>query len=104
MQFSRSKTTATAIAIFLMLTITITLVALPVANAHTPPWTNIPSHCYVAVAPDTIGVNQEVLFVFWTDWIPPTAVGAYGNRWTFTVDVTRPDGTKETLGPYTSDP
>jgi len=95
---------ATAIALFLMLTITATLVVLPVANAHTPKWTNIPSYCYVAAAPDTIGVNQEVLFVFWIDWIPPTAVGAYGNRWTFTVEVTKPDGTKETLGPFTSDP
>src|SRR3972149_9378096 len=105
MQFSRSKTTATIIALFLVLTITATLVALPIANAHTPPWTNRPTYCYVAVAPPTAGVNQEVLFVFWLDWIPPPSTGAYGDRWQFYVDVTKPDGTKETLGqPFTSDP
>jgi len=95
---------ATLIALFLMLTITATLVVLPIANAHTPAWTNIPTHCYVAVAPETIGVNQGVLIVFWIDWIPPTAAGAYGDRWTFYLDITKPDGTTEPLGPYTSDP
>ncbi len=35
---------------------------------------------------------------------PPTAVGQYGDRWTFNVNVVRPDGTNETLGPFESDP
>jgi predicted nucleic acid-binding Zn ribbon protein len=40
MQISRNRTKATMIALFLVLTIAVTLVALPAANAHTPPWTS----------------------------------------------------------------
>ena len=104
MQTLRSKTTATAVAIFLMLTITITLVALPIANAHYPAWTDRPTRSYISVSPNPIGINQQVIVVFWLDWIPPGAQGAYGDRWKIYVDVTKPDGTKETLGPFTSDP
>jgi len=42
--------------------------------------------------------------VFWLDWVPPTSVGKFGDRWKFYVDITGPDGTKETMGPFTSDP
>ena len=86
-----------------MLTIATTLVALPIANAHYPPWVR-PVWAYVATSPTIIGVGQPVLIIFWVDWIPPTAQGEYGDRWTFYVDITRPDGTNETLGPYKSDP
>jgi len=102
MQFSKGKTTATVIALFLVLTISASL-ALPIANAHTPAWT-IPTWCYVAVTNPVIGVNQELTVVFWINAVPPTAVGAYGDRWTFNLEVTKPDDSKETLGPFTSDP
>jgi len=61
-------------------------------------------YCYTVTAPNTIGVNQQVKIVFWSNELPPTAVGAFGDRWTFTVDVTGPEGTHETLPPVTSDP
>jgi hypothetical protein len=102
MKSSKNKTT-TAIAIFLILTITATLAALPVANAHTPAL-QISTWCYVSVSNTVIGVGQAELFVFWVNAIPPTATGAFGDRWTYTVVVTKPDGTNETLGPITSDP
>jgi outer membrane protein assembly factor BamB len=102
MKIAKNKK-ATLIALFLVLTIAVTLVALPTANAHTPPWT-VPTWCYVGVTPVTVGVNQPVLIVFWINVLPPTANGAYGDRWHFTVNVTRPDGVIETLGPFTSDP
>jgi hypothetical protein len=98
----RNKTMST-FALVLILAITASLVALPTANAHTPPW-SVPTWTYVSVSPTTIGVNQEALVVFWLNQYPPTASGAYGDRWTFTVEVTKPDGTSETLGPFTSDP
>jgi hypothetical protein len=103
MQIAKNKT-ATTIAIFLILAITATLVALPIANAHYPPWLDRPTHCFVAPSPPIIGVNQPMFIVFWLDWIPPTSVGALGDRWHFYVDVTAPDGSNETLGPFTSDP
>jgi hypothetical protein len=94
---------ASLIALLLMLTTAFPLFALP-TNAHSPPWTDIPTYCYVGVVPETIGVGQQALVVFWIDWIPPTASGSYGDRWTFYVDITSPSGTNQTLGPFTSDP
>jgi hypothetical protein len=99
---SKNKT-AIAIALFLMATITVTLVALPAANAHDPPW-EVLTWCYMGIAPDVSGVNQEVIIVFWINMVPPTANGAYGDRWSFNVNVVKPNGDTETLGPFTSDP
>jgi hypothetical protein len=104
MEFSRSKTTATLLALFLVLTITATLVALPNANAHTPP-INIPTFAYLNAFPDPIGVSQTISLFGWLDLYPPTANGAYGDRWEkLNITVTDPDGNIETLGPFTSDP
>ncbi len=91
------------IALFLMLTITLTIVPLPFANASTPP-KQIPTHQYISVNNELIGVGQSELIVFWPNLLPPTASGAYGDRYKWTLVVTRPDGTNETLGPITSDP
>jgi len=76
---------------------------LPSIKAHTPAWT-IPTYAYLSVAPNPVGINQEVFVNFWLNLPPPTASGAYGDRWkNFTVEVTKPDGTLETKGPFTSD-
>ncbi|MFB3890089.1 MAG: PQQ-binding-like beta-propeller repeat protein [Candidatus Bathyarchaeia archaeon] len=91
-----------AIISMLMLVLSV-LAVLPVANSHTPPWT-IPTYAYIAVSPNPIGLGQQVFIVMWIDKVPPTAGGAGGDRWQgFTVEVTKPDGTKDLLGPYTSD-
>jgi hypothetical protein len=87
----------------MMLALATTLVALPSTNAHSPPW-DVPTWCYVAVTNNPIGVGQLMDIVFWLNAYPPTANGAYGDRWTFNVEVTKPDGTMETLGPIISDP
>ncbi len=74
------------------------------ADAHTPAW-EIPTYAYIAVTPNPIGVGQTAFVTFWLDWVPPGAGGIGGDRWRdLTVDVTKPDGSKETLGPFTSDP
>jgi hypothetical protein len=104
MKLPKSKTVATLIASFLVLTIAATLVALPIANAHTPAW-QIPTYAFMAVAPNPIGVDQSAMVVLWLNVYPPTATGKTGDRWqNITVAVTKPDGSKETLGPITSDP
>jgi hypothetical protein len=104
MKNSKNRTTATVIAIFLVLTIAVTLIALPAANAHTPPWT-IPTYAYIKVTPNPIGISQSAFIVMWIDKIPPTAGGSGGDRWTnYTVKVTAPNGDIETLGPFISDP
>jgi hypothetical protein len=99
MQIS-SKKTATLIALFLMFAMAFSLVALPVANAHDPPWT-FPTNAYVACTPSTIGLGQYTTIVMWVDRYSPAAGGGQGQRWNgFKLDITKPDGTKQTLGPY----
>ena len=94
---------ANAIAIFLIISMTLTMVALPTALAHTPPTANT-TYCYIAPAPSTIGVGQQMLIVWWLNAMPATAIGATGDRWTVYMDVIRPDGRNDTFGPLTSDP
>jgi hypothetical protein len=103
MNFSTNKAKATAVILVLVLTISATLVALPIVGAHDPPW-EISTWIFVSVTNPVIGVGQQVNVIYWSNEIPPTATGAYGDRWTFTIEITKPDGTKETLGPFESDP
>jgi hypothetical protein len=78
------------------------LAILPV-SAHTPPWT-VSTYSYIVVAPSPIGVGQTTYVTYWIDKVPPTAAGTWGYRWhDMTITVTKPDGTTETLGPFTSD-
>jgi outer membrane protein assembly factor BamB len=91
-------------AIFLILAIVVPLFALtPNANAHDPAW-EMPTYTYVSVAPDPIGVGQTANVVFWVDKVMPTAAGYAGDRWFFYLDITTPDNTTTTKGPFTSDP
>jgi hypothetical protein len=104
MKITKNKTMATLIVLLLTLTIAVPLTALPIVNAHTPPW-KIPTFAYIAVSPDPVGVGQQVLIVFWMSQLPPTATGVSGGRWqNLMIEVTKPDGTTQTLGPYISDP
>jgi hypothetical protein len=100
----KTKNIIFSLGAILLLTLSAFAVAFPFASAHTPAW-NIPTWTYLSIAPNPIGVNQPVFVVMWLNVYPPTANGQYGDRWQgFTVTVTKPDGTKDTLGPFTSDP
>ena len=91
------------LAMLAILTVSLIMVSLPQAAAHDPPWT-IPTYAYIVVTPNPVGVGEQVFVVMWLDKPPPTAAGIGGDRWTgFKVEVTKPDGTKETMGPYISD-
>jgi outer membrane protein assembly factor BamB len=97
------KKTCSVIAIFLVLSVVIPLATLSTVNAHTPPWT-IATFAFITVAPNPVGVNQQATIVWWINQPPPTAGGSGGDRWrNVTIDVTAPDGTKQTLGPFNSD-
>src|SRR3990172_11784128 len=99
-----NKTTA-SIAVFLMLTIVVTLVALPAANAHSPPWT-IVSYAYVTVGPNPVGVGQRVLILMWVDG--PMLNAALENdirRIDYTLTITAPDGKTQVKNwPIIADP
>jgi hypothetical protein len=98
------KTKLFTITIILVLTISVILVVLPLVSAHDPPWT-IDTYCFINVSPNPVGVNQITYIGAWLDKVPPTAAGGgYGTRWhNITVEVTKPDGETETLGPFNSD-
>jgi len=98
------KSVITTIAISLTLIISMFATVLPSANAHDPAW-DIPTITFASVAPSTVGVNQQALIYLWLHVVPPTASGPYGDRWEgLTVTITKPDGTAQTIGPYSSDP
>jgi outer membrane protein assembly factor BamB len=90
-------------ALFLIMIMAVPLLQSPTVNAHYPPY-QVPTWTYIAVSPHLVGISQQLLVVVFSNTVPPTAGGAYGDRFTFYVDVTRPDQTNETLGPITSDP
>jgi hypothetical protein len=99
----KNKIVTIVIAIFLMLSMSASIMLIPNASAHSPPQ-NIQLLAFVNVAPNPIGVDQKVTVDMWLNEPPPTANGPYGDRWTnYTVLVTKPDGTKQTLGPFTAD-
>src|SRR4030042_6700504 len=88
--------TAIAIALFLMLTMVISLTALPTANAQSRKKT----YAFIGALPNPAGIGQEVLLhVGITDSLALTQL-----QWTgLTITVTKPDGTTQTLGPFSTD-
>ncbi|HTY75683.1 MAG TPA: hypothetical protein VMD05_08980, partial [Candidatus Nanoarchaeia archaeon] len=102
MNFVNNKKTVCVLVLILLMTFAAMFIAAP-ANASNPPQ-QVPTWCYCVVTNNVIGVGQPLNIVFWLNSYPPTASGNYGDRWFFTLIVTRPDGTKETLGPIKSDP
>jgi hypothetical protein len=91
------------IAAILLLASPALITALPFANAHSPAW-NIPTYAYCAVSPQSVGVGQYVQILMWLNTVVPTSGGLGGDRWRgFTVSVTKPDGTKQSLGPFESE-
>jgi hypothetical protein len=103
MKSIEAKTTTT-IAVFLILTFAATIVALPIANANYPAL-SVPTYAYLHIAPNPVGVDQTVTLIYWLNWIPPGAAGLAGERWTgWTIEVTKPDETNETLVLWASDP
>jgi hypothetical protein len=104
MNFSTNKAKATAVIFVLVLTFSAILAAFPIVSAHDPPL-NIPTWSYVSVSLNPVGVGQTVYVVSWMANVLPTTVGSCGDLYQgLEVEVTKPDGSKETLGPFTADP
>ena len=99
---NKSKSVTIALVILLISSIIACSISTQV-SAHNPPQ-NIKTLSFLNVAPNPIGVGQTVTVNFWLNQPPPTANGVYGDRWdNLTVVVTNPNGTKQTLGPFSSD-
>ena len=104
MKILQKKSKIATIALILLLTFSATILAMPIVSAHDPPQ-EVPTFAYLSVEPNPIGVGQTATIIFWIDKLPATAAGTGGDRWQdITIEVTAPDGNKETIGPLTSDP
>ena len=101
MQKIKNKTITILIAAVLTISTLAPLIFAPNAIAANP---SVATFAFINVAPDPVGLGQSVTIGMWLAQPPPTASGPYGDRWeNFKVTVTKPDGTTETLGPFTSD-
>jgi outer membrane protein assembly factor BamB len=90
-----NKTTATAVSLFLMLAIAVSLIALPAANAHSPPWT-IQSYLNIHVAPNPVGRGQQATIVMFTTWaLPGASIGNDIRFHNFKLTITKPNGDTE---------
>lgn len=99
----QKKQALTAIALILMLTLTALLAGMQSANAAV--YAEIQPNAHVMIAPDLVGVGQQVVVTFRLDRVTPTATSpSAGDRWqNLKLTITNPDGTTETKGPYTAD-
>jgi hypothetical protein len=98
MKILKNKIAAIMIALILMLSMTASLIIIPARALE------LPTLLIISVSPNPAGVGQSVYVAAFTTNPPPTANRMMGDRWEgMTIEVTHPDGTKETLGPYHSD-
>ena len=106
------KTLAVAIAVILILSMSASLTLIPNASAHTPAW-QIPTHAYIEVNPNPIGVGQRATVFMWLDQVfgvgfDTTSYAQLGNNYRFhnyNLTVVKPDGTVDTtIYPVINDP
>lgn len=96
MYILKNKNTAIALAIILAISMTASVTFLPNVQAHNPPW-QIADHCYIALAPNPIGVGQTLNILIWT--AQPLANSAITNnirKANYVLTITAPDGTNTT--------
>ena len=99
MQKIENKTMAILIALILMITIPGTIISLPTAQAS-----DIPVWLGINVAPSPIGLGQQAYINTLMTKPTPTASNLFGDHYKgVTIEITEPDGTKQTLGPFTAD-
>ena len=103
MQNITGKSMAILISAILTISMGASIMLIPNAIAHTPQW-QIATYAFVNVGTNPVGLGQTVNIGMWLGQPPPTANGPYGDRWqNITLKITKPDGTTQTVGPFTSD-
>jgi hypothetical protein len=94
----------TLVSVTLILVLAISVFSASIQPAKAVPNKQITTYAFIATNPNPIGVGQPLQVSMWLSDPPPTAAGAGGDRWIgFKVYITKPDGTTEIKGPYTSD-
>ncbi len=93
------KTIKTLFSVLLILTFAASMALMLPATAQ-PPAMSMKTYAIIDAVPNPVGVGEQVLIR--TGVIEATGDASYG--WTgITVTVNKPDGTTETLGPFTTD-
>ena len=86
-----------AIALILMLTLSVTLVALTSVSAHDPAW-QLPTHAFINVSPNPVGVNEPALIVVWLERVIQGADITNDIRFEgYVLTITKPDGNTVTV-------
>ena len=88
---------ASAVALLMIVTMVLML-AVPLVNSQRPDPTR--TYAFCGVTPNPVGAGQEVLLHV---GISEQTAGTYEQWKGLTVTVTKPDGSKETLGPFKTD-
>ena len=112
MNFKEKNKTKFAIALILILAVSASATIL-IPNANALFTTSVPTHAWVAVGPSNPGLGQSVTLVMFLTEISMNANGSgvsgpgneIGTMFTgYTLTIVEPDGTNNTLGPFTADP
>src|ERR1017187_1999272 len=112
MQFAKSKTAAIMIAILFIISMGASTMLIPNASAHQPSWKITPT-AFIVVAPDPIGVGQQVTVYTWLDTVFGAGAStadssALTNDYRFhnyNLTIVKPDGNfTTTIYPVVSDP
>ena len=96
MQFFKNKLAAVTICLLLTLSIATSFLLAGPVSAHTPAW-QIPTHAFINVSPDPVGVGQLATVVVWLAEMPDlTSINNEVRFKNFKLTITKPDGTTET--------
>jgi outer membrane protein assembly factor BamB len=91
------------IALILMIVLAMPMIMQIPQRVNAASTVNVTDYLFVSVAPSPVGVGQTVyVSIFFTKPIP-TMYGGAAQYTGLTINIVKPDGTNETLGPYTAD-
>ncbi len=97
-------------AIALILVITLPIFAIETNLTHAATLQYFPTYGHISPVPNPVGVGQTLLINFGLQPVPPNSGATINNpnsiyNWNnLTVNVVKPDGSNDTLGPFISDP
>ena len=92
-----NKQTLISVCFVLLLTLSAIAASATTANAST----TIANRAFLSAFPNPVQIGQTIVVSFWLEPIPPTAADIFHG---FVVTITKPDGTTETKGPFSSSP
>ncbi|MFB3888768.1 MAG: PQQ-binding-like beta-propeller repeat protein [Candidatus Bathyarchaeia archaeon] len=95
MKTKRNGTSTTAIVFVTMLSVAALMSSMTFAKAVT----NVTTYAYLSLNPNPISLGEYTVVNMWLQPIPPTASDIFHG---FMVSITRPDGTTESRGPFSS--